>query len=272
MRRSLQLTPVFFLLPLLLLAAGFEADMRTSADEARRVASFVPELDELVSRPTIKTSADYDSVSDSWRVVLTEEISRTEVAELMVEDDTQEVSGVEVYPVAGTLTYPETSKAQAIKLAAADSKVREEVGRHGPHTSEAEYKDGRWTVHFEADQSEEDRPVGGRLVDNGKRKEIARVSVDDETWRLRYVWTGDQVRSAMARGDYDQYGRQANYWYVWGPLALIFALAFLRTDKVYSLRNLNIAVLLSFLVSHGFFRSGESYWAVLLWYPPLLYS
>jgi hypothetical protein len=130
MRRSLQLTPVFFLLPLLLLAAGFEADMRTSVDEARRVASFVPELDELVSRPTIKTSADYDSVGDSWRVVLTEETSRTEVAELMVENDTQEVSGVEVYPVAGTLTYPETCEAQVIKLAAADSKVREEVGRH----------------------------------------------------------------------------------------------------------------------------------------------
>src|SRR5215212_2164559 len=128
MRRSLQLTPVFFLLPVPappLLAAGFEADMRTSADEARRVASFVPELDELVSRPTIKTSADYDSVSDSWRVVLTEEISQVEVAELMVKDDPQEVSRVEVYPVAGTLTYPETSKAQAIKLAA-DSKVREE--------------------------------------------------------------------------------------------------------------------------------------------------
>jgi hypothetical protein len=271
MRRSLQLTPVFFLLPLLLLISGFVADTQMSSDEARRVASFVPELDELVSRPTIKTSADYDTVSDSWRVVLTEETSRTEVAELMVEDDTQEVSGVEVYPVAGTLTYPETSEAQAIKLAAADSEVREEFGRHGPHTSEAEYENGRWIVHFKVDQSEENSQVGGRLVDDGKRKEIARVSVDDETWRLRYVWTGDQVRSAMARGDYDQYGRQANYWYVWAPLALIFALAFLRTDKIYSLRNLDIAVLLSFLVSHGFFRAGESYWAVLLWYPPLLY-
>ncbi|HZC19957.1 MAG TPA: hypothetical protein VE225_09615, partial [Rubrobacteraceae bacterium] len=29
--------------------------------------------------------------------------------------------------------------------------------------------------------------------------------------------------------------------------------------------------LLGFLVSHGFFRAGETHWAVLLWYPPLLY-
>jgi hypothetical protein len=30
-------------------------------------------------------------------------------------------------------------------------------------------------------------------------------------------------------------------------------------------------MLLSFLVSHGFFRAGDSYEAVLLWYPPLIY-
>jgi hypothetical protein len=95
--------------------------------------------------------------------------------------------------------------------------------------------------------------------------------VDDETWQLNYVWTGDQVAWRMARGDYGAYGKHANYPYVWGPLALLFALAFWRTDKLYSLRNLDLLALLGFLVSHGFFRVGETYPAVLLWYPPLLY-
>jgi len=75
----------------------------------------------------------------------------------------------------------------------------------------------------------------------------------------------------MARGDYGAYGKQANYWYVWGSLALVFALAFWRFDKLFSLRNLDIFALLGFLVSHGFFRAGEPYPAVLLWHPPLLY-
>jgi hypothetical protein len=95
--------------------------------------------------------------------------------------------------------------------------------------------------------------------------------VDDATWELNYVWTGDQVGWRMARGDYGAYGKQANYPYVWAPLALIFALAFWRTDKLFSLRNLDVLALLGFLVSHGFFRAGETYPAVLLWYPPLLY-
>src|SRR3712207_7836123 len=45
-----------------------------------------------------------------------------------------------------------------------------------------------------------------------------------ETWDVEYAWTGDQVGWQMARGEEGAYGKQANYWYVWGPLALAFAL------------------------------------------------
>ncbi|MBV9453698.1 MAG: DUF2029 domain-containing protein [Rubrobacter sp.] len=238
------------------------------SEEARRAASSVPQLDELLTHPTVNPSAEYNSTSDAWRVVLTEEVSRTAVAELTVMDDTGKVEGVEVYPVARTLTYPNTSEAEAIKVAAADPKVRKELKNHGPYTTDAEYEDGEWTVHFKADES---GAVDGMPDENSERKEVAQVGVDDETWQLKYVWTGDQVGWQMARGDYGAYGKQANYWYVWGSLAFIFALAFLRTDKLFSMRNLDIVVLLSFLVSHGFFRAGEVHWAVLLWYPPLLY-
>ena len=259
---------VLLLLPLLFLTVGLEPGPQTSSEEARLTAGSVPELDELLSRPTVQSSAFYDPRGDSWRVVLTEEISGTQVAELTVVDDTREVGAVEVSPATDTLTYPETSEAEAIKLAAADPEVREEFARHGPHTSEAEYKDGEWTVHFEV---EEGGSIGGLPVDNGERKEISRVGVDDRTWQLKYVWTGDQVGWRMARGDYGSYGKQANYWYVWGPLALVFALAFWRADRLFSARNLDIVALLGFLVSHGFFRAGETYPAVLLWYLPLFY-
>ncbi len=191
------------------------------------------------------------------------------VAELTLADGTREVRDVRVHPIANALTYPKTSEAEAIKLALADPRVREELDLHGPHTSDGEYHNGEWTVHFEVQES---GFVGGEPVgQDGERKKIAQVGVDDETWQLNYVWTGDQVGWQMARGDYGAYGKQANYWYVWAPLALIFALAFWRFDKPFSLRNLDIIALLSFLVSHGFFRAGETHEAVLLWYPPLLY-
>jgi hypothetical protein len=36
----------------------------------------------------------------------------------------------------------------------------------------------------------------------------------------------------------------------------------MRTDKLFSLRNLDVLALLGFLVSHGFFREGVVYEAV----------
>jgi hypothetical protein len=256
------------LLPLLLPVLGLAPGPQISSDEARQAASSAPEVNEILSQPTVETSAVYDPTNDHWWVVLREEVSQTAVAELTVVDDTQEVSKVEVFPVAETLTYPDISESNAIKLALANPEVREELGRHSPYTSKAEYEDGEWTVHFEV---EEGGAVGGYPVEDSDRKEVARIGVDDETWQLNYVWTGDQVGWHMARGESGSYGKQANYWYVWGPMALIFAFAFWRTNKLFCLRNFDVLALLGFLVSHGFFRAGDSYWAVLLWYPPLLY-
>ena len=267
-RRGYRPLLVILLLPLLLLIFGFVPGTQMSADEARKAASSEPAVEGLLSHPTVETSADYDPVSDSWQVILREEESQTAVAELTVVDDTQEVERVEIYPVAETLSYPSTSEADAIKLALTSPEVREELAKHGPYTSDAEYESGDWTVHFRVDEG---GSVGGMPVEDDGTKEVAQVAVNDETWELEYVWTGDQVGWRMARGDYGAYGKQANYWYIWGPLALIFALAFWRTDRLYSLRNLDILALLGFLVSHSFFRVGDSYWAVLLWYPPLLY-
>jgi Glycosyltransferase family 87 len=255
------------LLLLFLLAAGFTPGPQMSEHEASEKASFVPELEEYHSKPTVETSASYDPATDIWQVVLTEEVSGSAVAYLRVADDSGEVKRAKVFSVAKELTYPSLSEEQAVKLAAADERVREELSRHGPHSTDAEYGGGKWTVHFYV---EEDGPLGGKPTNEG-RKEVAKVKVDDTSWVLDYVWVGDQVGWHMARGEYGAYGKHANYWWVWGPLALVFALAFIRTDKLFSLRNLDVVALLGFLVSHGFFRQGIVYEAVLLWYPPLIY-
>ena len=268
LRRRLRPALVLLLLPTLLCVTGFVSGTQSSSDEVRRAAYTVPEIGELLSHPTVESSAAYDPVSDSWRVFLTETASESNVARLEVADDTLKAENVEISPSASTIAYPTLSKNDAIKLAEANPEVRKELGKHKSYESEAQYINGEWTVHFKVDEG---GSVGGMPVDNGEKKEVAQVGVDDASWQIKYVWTGDQVAWRMARGDYGAYGKQANYWYVWGPLALVFALAFWRTDRLYSWRNLDIVALLGFLVSHGFFRAGDSHWAVLLWYPPLVY-
>jgi hypothetical protein len=163
--------------------------------------------------------------------------------------------------------HPSLSEEEAVKLALASPEVREELSEHGPYSTDTQYEGGEWTVHFYV---WEGGSVGGKPTSDG-RKEVARVGIEDESWQLEYVWTGDQIIWQQARGEYGAYGKHANYWYVWLPLALAFALAFVCTDKLFSLRNLDIVALLGFLVSHGFFRAGIVYEAVLLWYPPLIY-
>lgn len=246
---------------------GFTPGPQTSEHEAREQASFVPELERYYSKSTVETSAIYDADADVWRVVLTEKVSGKTVARFAYVDDTGRVKNVKVSSRAAELDYPSLSEAEAVKLALADERVQAELSEHGPYSRDAEYEDGEWTVHFFI---EEGGLVGGSPWGHD-RKEVARVGVDDTSWVLKYVWVGDQVGWAMARGEEGAYGKQANYWYVWGPLALAFALAFMRTDRLFSLRNLDVLALLGFLLSHGFFREGIVYEAVILWYPPLIY-
>ena len=186
------------LLPLLLVfATGFTPGPQMGEQEARQKASFVPKLEEYHSKPTVETSAAYNPSRDAWRVVLTEEVSGSTIAHLTVGDDTGEAKGVTVMPVADELTYPSLSEEEAVKLAAADERVREELSKHGPHSVDAEYSGGEWTVHFYV---WEEGSVGGKPTSGG-RKEVAEVRVDDSSWVLDHVWVGDQVGWNMARGE-----------------------------------------------------------------------
>jgi hypothetical protein len=251
---------------LFFLATGFTPGPRMSEEEVREKASALPKLEELYSNPAVEASVGYEAATDAWRVVLTDEVSGDSVAYLTVADDSGEVGRVNVLSSAESINHPSLSEDEAVKLALADERVQAELSKHGPYSRDAEYDDGEWTVHFYVD---EEGLVGGRPAEEGK--EVAVAGVDDETWDVKYARTGDQVGWAMARGEEGAYGKQANYWYVWGPLALAFALAFVRTDKLFSVRNLDLVALLSFLISHTFFREGIVFEAVVLWYPPLIY-
>ncbi len=257
---------LLILLPLLVLTAGLAPGPQLEAREAAGRAGSVAKLSDYYSRPTVEPEAVYDGEDDAWRVTLTETVSGDEVAEFAVDDDSGEVGEVEVSSGVDEIAFPTLSESQAVKLAASDGEVRGELEDHGPYTTEARYEDGRWTVRFYVDET---GMVGGRPTDDGK--EVASVEIDDATWIIDSVQTGDQVGWLMARGEPGAYGKQANYPWVWGPLALAFALAFVRTDKLFSLRNLDVAMLLGFLVSHHFFRQGIVLEAVVLWYPPLIY-
>jgi len=250
----------------LLCAMGFARGSQMDKTEVLEKASLIPKLEEYYSKPTVETTADYDGGKDLWRVVLTEQTSREEVARFKVTDDSGDVSGVDVSPRADEIKYPRLSEEEAIKLAAASPKVRDELSRHGPHSADAEYEEGAWMVRFYVDET---GAVGGRPTEKGK--EVATVKVDDKTWVLEYAYTGDQVGWNLARGVRGAYGKQANYWWVWLPLAVAFAAAFWRPDKLFAIRNLDIVALLGFLVSHGFYREGIVQEAVVLWYPPLVY-
>jgi hypothetical protein len=252
---------------LLFLATGFTPGPRMSEEEVREKASAVPKLEELYSNPAIEASVGYEAATDAWRVVLTDEVSGDSVAYLTVADDSGEVGRVNVLDSAEGVNHPSLSEEEAVKLALADERVQAELSEHGPYSTDAEYEDGEWTVHF---YIIEEGLVGGSPWGHD-RKEVARVGVNDTSWDLNYVWIGDQVGWAMARGEEGAYGKQANYFYIWGPLALVFALAFVRTDKLFSVRNLDVVALLSFLISHTFFREGIVFEAVVLWYPPLIY-
>lgn len=258
MRRLPPLLPVLLLALLAPLLAGFVSGPQASREDVEQEALSVQRLGWLVSNPTVEPQAFYRPDSDTWRVSLVESASGETAARVILADDMREVQRVRVLPGARELEYPTLSEEEAEKLAAANPEVVQKLSEYESYSANADYEDGEWTVHF-------------YVTEEDDRDEVAQVRIDAESLRTDYVRTGAQVDWNLARGEPGAYGKQANYWYVWGPLALVFALAFLRPDRLYSWRNLDVLMLLGFLVSHYFFRDGSVFEAVLLWYPPLIY-
>jgi hypothetical protein len=104
-----------------------------------------------------------------------------------------------------------------------------------------------------------------------KGKEIGQVIISDASGRVLEQWTGFQVAWTMARGYPGAFGRHVNALYIWIPLCVQFVVPFINWRRPFSLRHLDLLVLLSFSVSLAYFNHGEIYKSVPLTYPPLVY-
>jgi hypothetical protein len=97
------------------------------------------------------------------------------------------------------------------------------------------------------------------------------AKVDDSTGRVTEAWVGPQVAWTMARGAKGSFGRKINDPEIWWPLAALFFVGLANLRRPFSLRNLDLLVLLSFSASWWYFNEGFIFKSVPLAYPPLVY-
>ncbi len=147
----------------------------------------------------------------------------------------------------------------AVERLLASPKVAAWLDRYPPDpTTDAELdrRERRWRVH----------------VWSGEAGEVATGVVDDGSGRVLEAWTGPQVAWGMARGRPGAFGgRTLTSWPVWVALSLAFFLVLADVRRPLAVRNLDVAVMLSFGVSLALFNRGEVLWSAPLAYPPLVY-
>jgi hypothetical protein len=101
--------------------------------------------------------------------------------------------------------------------------------------------------------------------------QIVEAKVENSTGRVTEAWTGPQVAWKMARGYKGAFGRTINDAWVWLSFSAVFLLGLADFRRPLSVRNLDLAVLLSFSFSLYYFNQGRIFTAMPLIYPPLLY-
>jgi hypothetical protein len=156
--------------------------------------------------------------------------------------------------------------AEATNILLAYPKVRHWLARYPPKPdTSATYKQGEWTVDVSSDAGETAAGTGGA-------GEIATGTVDDVTGAVLTAWTGPQVAWGMARGTPGAFGgRRINSPSVWLGFCAFFLIGLLDWRRLFSLRNLDLLMLLSFSGSLWFFNHGHIFAAMPLVYPGLLW-
>jgi hypothetical protein len=158
-------------------------------------------------------------------------------------------------------TGPSLTERQAIRLVMRYPKVADWVDRYPveDRSREASFDEdtGLWEVKVWSDA-----PDTGQIVE---------AKVDDATAAVTEAWTGPQVAWKMARGYDGAFGRAINDAWIWLSLCAVFLLGLADFRRPLSIRNLDLAVLLSFSFSLYFFNQGRIFTAMPLVYPPLLY-
>jgi hypothetical protein len=138
-----------------------------------------------------------------------------------------------------------------------DSKVRSWLRRYPPKPpADASFANGVWTVN----------------VSSGRAGVIATGKVDDATRVVTEAWTGPQVAWRQARGYPGQFGgKKINSYPIWLGFCAAFLIGLVDWRRLWSIRNLDLLVLLSFSVPLWFFNRGNIFASVPLLYPAYLW-
>jgi hypothetical protein len=155
---------------------------------------------------------------------------------------------------------PRLHSAQVERIFLQDDKVADWLGHYPPRlrqtTATFDKVQNWWTVRVWA----------------GAAGEVALGKVDDTTGAVIEAWTGPQVAWKMARGTPGAFGGKViNSAPIWLAFCALFFFGLADLRRPFSLRNLDLLVLLSFTVSLWFFNRGDVFTSVPLAYPPLLY-
>jgi len=102
--------------------------------------------------------------------------------------------------------------------------------------------------------------------------EIVESDVDDASGVVTDAWTGPQVAWKMARGYKGAFGgTKINTPLVWGLFCLVFLVGLADLRRPFSMRNLDLIMLLSPTASLWYFNHGNVFTAVPLFYPALIW-
>ena len=153
---------------------------------------------------------------------------------------------------------PRLTSAQVTRIFLESHKVASWLEHYPPRIrqTEATYKKPSWTVKVWA----------------GAAGEVATGRVDDTSGAVTEAWTGPQVAWKMARGYPGAFGgKKINSAPIWLGFCLLFLVGLADLRRPFSVRNLDLLVLLSFSVSLWYFNRGDIFTSVPLAYPPMLY-
>jgi hypothetical protein len=152
------------------------------------------------------------------------------------------------------------TKAQALAIVRADPKVKSWLTRY-PNTgfSDEESYDAsahQWTVK----------------IWWGRAGEVVEGTVDDATGAVLSAYTGPQVAWGMLRGVKGAFGgTKINSPWIWGGFCLAFLVGLGNFRRPFSMRNLDLIMLLSPTASLWYFNHGNVFTAVPLFYPALVW-
>jgi len=106
----------------------------------------------------------------------------------------------------------------------------------------------------------------------GKAGEIAEGRVDDASGVVLEAWTGPLVAWKMGRGYKGAFGGdKINDPWIWGAFCFVFLLGLADLRRPFSVRNLDLLMLLSPTASLWYFNHGDVFTAVPLFYPAIVW-